>query len=70
MATSSSTSGKNTVIKNVTGGVKIENHVFSGAIWFSGWLFTIGFLDLNFWRAVWSLIVWPYYLGLYFSNLF
>lgn len=27
------------------------------------WLFTIGFMDLDFWQAVWALVIWPYYLG-------
>jgi hypothetical protein len=36
----------------------------SGAIWFIGWLFTIGFAGLSFWQGVLGLIVWPYYLGL------
>jgi hypothetical protein len=43
--------------------IKIENHVFSGAIWFTGWLFTIGFLDLSFWKGVLAIAIWPYYLG-------
>ena len=34
-----------------------------GPIWFIGWLFTIGFAKLSFWKAVFALIVWPYYLG-------
>jgi hypothetical protein len=36
-------------------------------IWFIGWLFTIGFLKLTFWKGVLALIVWPYYLGVYFQ---
>lgn len=36
---------------------------WSGAFWFAGWLFTIGFVGLPFWRAVLGLIIWPYYLG-------
>jgi hypothetical protein len=34
-----------------------------GMIWFIGWLFTIGFVGLPFWRAVLGLIIWPYFLG-------
>jgi hypothetical protein len=34
-----------------------------GVIWFIGWLFTIGFVGLPFWRAVLGLIIWPYFLG-------
>jgi len=43
--------------------VKIENHVFSGGIWFIGWLFTIGYAGLSFWEGVLGLVIWPYYLG-------
>lgn len=35
-----------------------------GALWFLGWLFTIGFLKLAFWKAVLALILWPYYIGI------
>lgn len=49
--------------------IKIENHVFSGAIWCTGWLFTIGFLDLSFWRGVLAIIIWPWYLGDYIAAL-
>jgi hypothetical protein len=34
-----------------------------GLIWFIGWLFTIGYVGLPFWRAVLGLIIWPYFLG-------
>ncbi len=34
-----------------------------GPIWFIGWLFTIGFVKLSFWKAVFALLIWPYYLG-------
>lgn len=34
-----------------------------GPLWFIGWLFTIGYLRLAFWKGVLALIVWPYYLG-------
>ena len=37
------------------------------SLWFIGWLFTIGFLKLTFWKGVFALIVWPYYLGVYFQ---
>lgn len=35
-------------------------------LWFIGWLFSIGFLKLTFWKGVLALIVWPYYLGVFF----
>jgi len=36
---------------------------FTGLIWFIGWLFTIGFVGLGFWKAVLGIIIWPYFLG-------
>ncbi len=34
-----------------------------GPIWLIGWLFTIGYVGLPFWKGVLALIIWPYYLG-------
>jgi hypothetical protein len=39
-----------------------------GGIWFAGWLFTIGFLKLTFWKGVLALVVWPYFLGSFFAR--
>lgn len=47
--------------------VKIENHSFTGFSWFAGWIFTIGFLQLTFWKGVLAAILWPYFLGQYLS---
>lgn len=43
--------------------IKIEQHSFLGTLWFIGWLFTIGFLQLTFFKGVLALVLWPYYLG-------
>lgn len=32
-------------------------------LWFGGWLFTIGYADLNFWRGLAALFIWPYFVG-------
>lgn len=32
-------------------------------LWLGGWLFTIGFAHLGFWKAVLALVIWPYFLG-------
>ncbi len=32
--------------------IRIEQHSFMGSLWFGGWLFTIGFLQLTFWKGV------------------
>ena len=47
--------------------VRIEQHGFVGGLWFAGWLFTLGLLDLPFWKAVLAIVVWPYDLGATFS---
>jgi hypothetical protein len=35
----------------------------SGTFWVMGWLFTIAFAELGFGKAVFAIILWPYYLG-------
>jgi uncharacterized membrane protein len=42
---------------------KVEVSGITGPIWFAGWLFTIGYVHLGFWKAVLALVIWPYYLG-------
>jgi hypothetical protein len=49
--------------------IKIENHMFSGGLWFGAWLFTIGFLKLAFWQGVLAIVIWPYYIGIALSAL-
>ncbi len=34
-----------------------------GGIWFIGWLFTISFANLVWWKILPGLIIRPYYLG-------
>ena len=34
-----------------------------GTLWFIGWLFSIGFFRLSFWKGVLAIIIWPYYIG-------
>ena len=41
--------------------IRIEQHSFGGLIWFAGWLFTIGFLQLQFWKGVLAVLLWPVY---------
>lgn len=43
--------------------VRIEQHSSAGLFWAAGWLFTIGFAHLGFWKGFLALILWPYYLG-------
>ncbi len=35
----------------------------SAHLWFIGWLFTIGFSGLSFWKGLLAVVIWPYYLG-------
>jgi len=39
-----------------------------GPLWIIGWFFTLGFLQLSFWKGVLAILLWPYYLGDYFSK--
>ncbi len=48
--------------------VKIEQHGGLGVLWFIGWLFSIGFLKLGFWKGVLALLIWPYFLGADFAT--
>ncbi len=41
----------------------VVNAPAAGMLWFGGWLFTIGFAHLAFWKAVLALVIWPYFLG-------
>jgi hypothetical protein len=34
-----------------------------GSFWLAGWLFTIGFAKLVWWKALLGLVVWPMFLG-------
>ncbi|MBF9029956.1 hypothetical protein HKCCE3408_06090 [Rhodobacterales bacterium HKCCE3408] len=43
--------------------IKIEQHSGIGLLWIAGWLFTIGYLDLTFWRGVLAIVIWPYDIG-------
>jgi hypothetical protein len=36
---------------------------FAGAFWFAGWLFTLAFANLIWWKAILAIVVWPFYLG-------
>jgi hypothetical protein len=49
--------------------IRIEQHGLSGMLWFGAWLFTLGFLQLTFWKGALALVLWPYYLGVAVSRL-
>jgi len=35
----------------------------AGVIWLIGWLFTIGFAHLVWWKIIVGVVVWPLFLG-------
>lgn len=41
-----------------------ENASLVGPVWYIGWLFTLAFAKLSFLKALFGLVIWPYYLGL------
>ena len=45
------------------GDTKVKVQSSLGLAWFAGWLFSLGFLGLGFWKGLLALIVWPYYIG-------
>lgn len=55
--------------KSVPAKIRIEQHTFAGCAWFAAWLFTIGYLHLSFWRGVFALVVWPYFIGAHVSTI-
>jgi len=51
------------VVKTVRGGDG------SGLLWIMGWLFTIGYLHLPLIRALYAIVLWPYYMGVSFARV-
>ncbi len=35
----------------------------AGMFWFMGWLFTIAFANLVWWKILLGIVVWPLFLG-------
>ena len=48
--------------------IRIEQHSNIGLLWFAGWLFTIGYLKLDFWMGLIGLVVWPWFIGSHLAN--
>jgi len=42
---------------------KMEIAGLVGPLWFIGWLFTVGYAELPFFKAFIALAFWPYFLG-------
>ena len=49
--------------------IRIEQNTSTAGTWCAAWLFTIGFLHLDFGRGVLAIILWPYYLDAHFSAM-
>jgi hypothetical protein len=50
--------GEKQIIRN-----RVDISGLSGPLWAIGWLFTIGFLHLHLVKAIFAIVIWPYYLG-------
>ena len=48
--------------------IKIEQHSGLGMFWCIGWLFSIGFLKLGFWKGLLALFIWPYFVGAHLAE--
>jgi hypothetical protein len=35
-----------------------------GILWTAGWMFTIAFAKLIWWKALLAIVIWPWYLAL------
>ncbi|KAF0107820.1 MAG: hypothetical protein FD146_1451 [Anaerolineaceae bacterium] len=44
--------------------VTVHTGSMVGVVWSIGWMFTIAFAKLIWWKALLALVIWPYYLGL------
>lgn len=47
--------------------INITQHGGLGLVWLAGWLFSLGYLQLTFWKGLLALVLWPYYLGVHFG---
>lgn len=54
-----------TVIEERSKNIKVRTTSTSGGvIWTAGWIFTIAFARLIWWKALLALVIWPWYLAL------
>jgi hypothetical protein len=44
--------------------VRVNSSSTAGAFWFAGWMFTIVFAKLIWWKVLVALVIWPWYLAL------
>ena len=41
----------------------MDKNGLGGLLWCAGWLFTLGYLQLGFWKGLLAIFVWPYFIG-------
>jgi hypothetical protein len=41
----------------------MKEATLGGTLWFGGWLFTIGFVHLAWWKVILGIVVWPFFLA-------
>ena len=60
------TAGENQIeeVKNMDKRGANASGALAGVVWFIGWLFTIGFANLVWWKIILGIVVWPYFLAL------
>jgi len=46
--------------------ISVEQSGLAGVFWIAGWLFSVGFLQLSFFKGLLAIILWPYYIGTFF----
>ena len=44
--------------------VHVQSGSLAGVFWSAGWMFTIAFAKLIWWKALLSIIIWPWFLAL------
>jgi len=49
--------------------IHVRHHGGLGLLWFIGWLFSIGYVGLGFWKGLLALFVWPYFLGAHLADI-
>jgi hypothetical protein len=47
--------------------VKVDANLGLGSVWLAGWLFTIGYVGLDFLKGLLAIFLWPYFLGVQFA---
>ena len=51
-------------MSEIAGRSRAAQNGLPGFLWFVGWLFTIAFARLVWWKALLAVVLWPYFLGL------